>query len=137
MEPGNPKGTPKAAKSELISTPINVYKVQNNNNLNTKYNQNMSTPDHESVSKEKSIQKTSKVSWGKKEEIELMLLDNKIDIVLESETHLRPHISDNEFIHPSYACYRRNRDDGFGGAIIITKKDLIVEVQTKHVNFSQ
>ena len=32
----------------------------------------------------------------------LMLLDNKIDIVLRSETHLRPHISDNEFLHPSY-----------------------------------
>ena len=56
-----------------------------------------------------------------------MLLENKIDIVLGSETHLRPHISDNEFLHPSYACYRRDRDDGFGGAIIITKKDLIVE----------
>ena len=56
-----------------------------------------------------------------------MLLDNKIDIVLGSETHLRPHTSDNEFPHPSYVCYRRNRDDGFGGAIIIMKKDLIVE----------
>ena len=56
-----------------------------------------------------------------------MLLDNKIDIVLGSETHLRPHISDNEFLHPSYACYRRDRDDGFGGAIILTKKYIIVE----------
>ena len=73
---------------------------------------------------------------GKKEEIELMLLDNKIDIVLGSKTHLRPHISDNEFLHPSYACYRRDRDDGFG-AIIITKKDLIVEeiVKSKTCEF--
>ena len=57
-----------------------------------------------------------------------MLLDNKIDIALGSETHLRPHISDNEFLQPSYACYRRDMDDGFDGAIIIiTKTDLIVE----------
>ena len=74
---------------------------------------------------------------GKKEEIELMLLDNKIDIVLGSETHLRPHISDNVFLHPSFTCYRRDSDDGFGGAIIITKKDHIVEeiVKSKTCEF--
>ena len=74
---------------------------------------------------------------GKNEEIELMLLDNKIDIVSGSETHMRPHISDNEFLQPSYACYRRDRDDGFGGVIIITKKYLIVEeiVKSKTCEF--
>ena len=121
MEPGIPKGTSKAAKSALISTPINVYEVQNNNNLNTKYNQNMSTPGTNLSPKEKADQLRLLIVnfqsiLGIIKEIELMLLDNKIDFVLGSETHLRPHISDNVFLHPSYACCRRDRDDGFGGA---------------------
>ena len=64
---------------------------------------------------------------NKKEELELMLLDNNIDVVLGSETHLTADISDNEFLHPLYTCYRRDRVDGYGGAIIITRKSLIVE----------
>ena len=132
VEPGNPKGTSKSAKSAMISTTNNVYLVQNINNLNTKYNKYMSTPDTNMSPKKKADQLLLLIVnfqniLGKKEEIELMLLDNKIDIVLGSETHLKPHISDNEFLHPSYTCYRRDRDDGFGGAIIITGKDLIVE----------
>ena len=82
----------------------------------------MSTPDTNMSPKKKADQLLLLIVnfqsiLGKKEEIELMLLDNKIDIVL-SETHLKPHISDNEFLHPSYTCYRRDRDDGFGDAII-------------------
>ena len=102
----------------------------------------MSTPDTNLPPKKKANQLRLLIVnfqsiLGKKEEIELMLLDNKIDIVLASETHLRPHISDNEFLHPSYACCRRDRDEGFGGAIIITKKDLIVEeiVKSKTCEF--
>ena len=116
----------------MISTTNNVYQVQNNNNLHTKYNKYMYTPDTNMSQKKKADQLLLLIVnfqsiLGKKEEIELMLLGNKIDIVLGSETHLKPHISDNEFLHPSYTCYRRDRDDGFGGAIIITKKDPIVE----------
>ena len=107
----------------MISTTNNVYQVQNNNNLNTKYNKYMYTPDTNMSPKKKADQLRLLIVnfqsiLGKKEEIE---------IVLGSETHLKPHISDNEFLHSSYTCYRRDRDDGFGGAIIITKKDLIVE----------
>ena len=56
-----------------------------------------------------------------------MIQENNIDIILGSETHLSPHISDKEFIPASHACIRRDREDGYGGAIIITKKDLVVE----------
>ena len=50
-----------------------------------------------------------------------MIQENNIDIILGSETHLSPHISDNEFIPAPHACVRRDREDGYGGAIIITK----------------
>ena len=63
---------------------------------------------------------------NKKEEFSLLLSENDIDIVLGSETHLNEHIFDSEFMHPAYTCYRRD-NDGNDGAIIITKKELIVE----------
>ena len=63
---------------------------------------------------------------NKKDELTLLLSENDIDIVLGSETHLKENISDNEILHPAYTCYRRD-NDGYGGAIIITKKELIVE----------
>ena len=82
VEPGNPKGTSNAPKSALISTPINVYEVQNNNNLNTKYNQNMSNQDTNLSPKKKADQLRLLIVnfqsiLGRKEEIELMLSDKK------------------------------------------------------------
>ena len=64
---------------------------------------------------------------NKKEELELILINEDIDIVLGSETHLTPCITDSEILNPKYKCYRRDRGDGYGGVIIITKKDLLVE----------
>ena len=64
---------------------------------------------------------------NKKDELTSILLDNNIDAVLGSETHLTSSITDSEIMHPMYKCYRRDRDGGFGGVIIIIKKDLIVE----------
>ena len=64
--------------------------------------------------------------WGKKEELEVVL-QNDIDIVIGSETHLDPSISDHEFIPHSYTCYRRDRKDAKGGVIIIVKNELITE----------
>ena len=63
---------------------------------------------------------------NKKEELALLLSEYDIDIVLGSETHLKENISDKEIMHPAYTCYRRD-NDGYGGAIIIVKKALIVE----------
>ena len=64
---------------------------------------------------------------NKKEELEQILTDENIDIVLGSETHLNPSIYNNELLPPNYTCYRKDRTDGYGGVIIITKSDLIVE----------
>ena len=67
---------------------------------------------------------------NKKIELALLLSEYDIDIVLGSETHLKENISDNEIMHPAYTCYRRD-NDGYGGAIIIVKKTLIVEEMHK------
>ena len=69
-----------------------------------------------------------------KKDLELMLSESDIDIVLGSETHLNQNITDNEFLHPLYKCYRRDRADGYGGVIVITKDDLIVEEIVKSHN---
>ena len=66
---------------------------------------------------------------NKKDELELIIINEDIDIVLGSETHLTPCITDSEILNPKYKCYRRDRGDGYGRVIIIsiTKKDLLVE----------
>ena len=64
---------------------------------------------------------------GKKEELQLALVENNIDIVIGSETHLDPSINDSEFLPTSYSSFRKDREDGWGGVIVIVKNDLIVE----------
>ena len=66
--------------------------------------------------------------WGKKEELESILLEHDIDIVIGSESHLDPHINDSEILPPTYVAYRRDRGDGWGGVIIIAKATLITEL---------
>ena len=65
--------------------------------------------------------------WNKKDEIEEFLVENDIDIVLGSESHLKPSIKNAEILPGNYMAYRKDRIDGWGGAIIIAKKDLIIE----------
>ena len=41
--------------------------------------------------------------WGKKEELELALVENNIDVVIVCETHLDPCIHDSEFLRLNYS----------------------------------
>ena len=41
--------------------------------------------------------------WGKKEELELALVENNIDVVIVCETHLDPCIHDSEFLPLNYS----------------------------------
>ena len=65
--------------------------------------------------------------WGKKEELELALVENNIDVVIGCKTHLDLCIHDSEFLLLNYTCFRRDRKDGWGGIIIIIKNELIGE----------
>ena len=66
--------------------------------------------------------------YNKKDELSSFLIENDIDIVLGSETHLSPSINNTEIPPPPmYTCYRRDPADGWGGVIIIIKKSLTVE----------
>ena len=64
---------------------------------------------------------------GKKEELELTLVENNIDVVIGCETHLYPCIHDSEFLPLNYTCFQRNRKDSWGGVITIIKNELIAE----------
>ena len=76
--------------------------------------------------------------FNKKDEICHLLNDNNTDIILVCETHLSPSISTSELLPPVYTVYRCDRDDGYGGSIIIAKKDLIIEeIKTNQVNPNQ
>ena len=63
--------------------------------------------------------------WGKKEELELALVENNMDVVIGCKTHLDPCIHDSEFLPLNYTCFWTDRKDGWGGVIIIIKNELI------------
>ena len=65
--------------------------------------------------------------FNEKDEICHLLNGNNIDITLGCETHLSPSISTSELFPPVYTAYRCDRDDDYGGSIIIAKKNLITE----------
>ena len=69
--------------------------------------------------------------WTRKtrnrEELELSLVENNIEIVAECETHLDPCIRDSQFIPPSYTYFWKDRKAGWVGVIITTKNELIAE----------
>jgi hypothetical protein len=127
MEPGNQKGT--APSTELDTNEITSMSTSIPNKQNTKCKQNMyiSSPITDKAEQLNLLVINFQSIRNKKEELELMLIEQNIDIVLGSETHLSTDISDNELLHPSYTCYRRDREDGYGGVIIITKKRFAVE----------
>ena len=71
--------------------------------------------------------------WNKRPELGHFLVKHDIDILTGSETHLSPSIWNSEIIPPNYSAIRKDRDDGYGGVIIIYKNTFLVEVshQTK------
>ena len=62
--------------------------------------------------------------WGKKEFLQKTLYDHNIDIVIGSETHIDPSISNSEIIPKGYTAFRNDRSDSWGGVIIIVKETL-------------
>ena len=65
--------------------------------------------------------------WNKKEELECILTSSNIDLLIGSETHLSCNIKNSEFIPSNYQAFRKDRNDGYGGVIIIAKNSLIIE----------
>ena len=63
----------------------------------------------------------------KKDELSSFLIENDIDIVLGSETHLSPSINNAEVLPLMYSSFRRDRVDGWSGIIIVTKKNVTAE----------
>ena len=65
--------------------------------------------------------------WNKSNILKKYLTTNNIDILLGSETHLSNNIMNSEILPPNYTAVRKDRNDGYGGVIIIYKTDLLVE----------
>ena len=57
--------------------------------------------------------------WNKRNSLELFVEKHKADVVVGSETHLKPSIKNLEFIPPGFLTKRKDRDDGYRGVIII------------------
>ena len=57
--------------------------------------------------------------WNKRNSLEIFVETHKIDIVVGSETHLNNSIKNSEFLPPGFLAKRKDRDDGYGGVIIM------------------
>ena len=49
------------------------------------------------------------------------------DIIVATETWLKPSVCSSEVIPPCYVTYRQDRKDGYGGVLIAVKNDLLSE----------
>ena len=56
--------------------------------------------------------------YNEKDEICSFLIENDVDIVLGSKTHLSPSINNAEILPPMYSSYIRDRADGWVGVIM-------------------
>jgi len=65
--------------------------------------------------------------WNKRDILSTFLNDNKIDVMIGSETHLTKNTSNQEIIPSNYSATRQDRTDGYGGIIIIYKNDIMIE----------
>ena len=55
------------------------------------------------------------------------VLDNDIDIVIGSESHLHQGIGNSEFSPYGYTAFRRDCTDGWGGVLLVVKNKFICE----------
>jgi hypothetical protein len=63
--------------------------------------------------------------WSKKAEFETLLEVAEPDIVLGTETWLKPENFSSEFFPTSYNVYRKDRPGGYGGALVAVRSGLI------------
>lgn len=60
------------------------------------------------------------------------------DIIIGTETWLRPSITNNEIFPPEiYEAERRDRPDGYGGVLIAVKKNVNSKMITANVDREQ
>ena len=62
---------------------------------------------------------------SKKAEILNLLLSSNLDIVLGTETWLRPDMYTAEIFPPNFSVFRKDRPDGHGGVLVATKTNSI------------
>ncbi|CAC5405350.1 unnamed protein product [Mytilus coruscus] len=62
---------------------------------------------------------------NKKEELLNMIDTSNPEIILRTETWLRPDILSSEIFPPQYSVYRKDRTDGYGG-VLIAVRDIII-----------
>ena len=69
--------------------------------------------------------------YPKKDELQTILIDENLDFIFGTETHLSEEILDSEFIPQNYQATRLDRNRLGGGVIVIHKSDLSVKTIRK------
>lgn len=71
---------------------------------------------------------------SKSHETALLIESSNPDIIIGTETWLKPEIYDSEVIPPSYTLYRNDRADGYGGVLLAVKSDITSSEYSKSKN---
>lgn len=71
---------------------------------------------------------------SKANEMSLLIDSANPDIIIGSETWLKPEIHDSEIMPPNYTIYRNDRKDGYGGVLIGVKTDIASSEYTNSKN---
>jgi hypothetical protein len=64
----------------------------------------------------------------------LLIESSNPDIIIGTETWLKPGMNDSEVIPPSYTLYRNDRADGYGGILLAVKSDITSSEYRKSKN---
>jgi hypothetical protein len=67
----------------------------------------------------------------KNHETALLIEFSNSDIIIGTETWLKPGIYDSEVIPPSYTLYRNDSADGYGGVLLAVKSDITSSEHSK------
>ena len=67
---------------------------------------------------------------NKKAEVLLMIERDNPDIIVGTETWLRPEIKNSEIFPASFNVYRKDRADGYGGVLVAVKTNYVTELIT-------
>ena len=107
---------------------INNYGLQiiNRHNVITSHKSCNKNPVHENSVNDHSFKliiMNCQSIVGKKSVLDNLIYQFKPDIIVGTESWLKPTISTNEFFSSSFEVFRRDRPDGYGGVFLACSKD--------------
>ena len=96
-----------------------IYTVKHNNNIVFYFINNIFVIPH--ICKLSVLVLNCQSIVSKKADLNCLIETTNPDIIIASETWLKPSINSSEFLPQNYIVYRKDREDGYGGVLLAHK----------------